>query len=58
MRYVIMKKFDYGQAQKRIEFATKVIELVTAILILVSVALPLLSVAFNYFEHPSDAELS
>lgn len=51
-----MKKFDYSQAQKRIEFATKVFILATAILNLVSAALPLLSVAFNYSEPPPDAK--
>ncbi|MCU1770067.1 hypothetical protein [Pseudomonas sp. 13B_3.2_Bac1] len=53
-----MKKFDYSQAQKRIEFATKVFTLATVILKFVDAALPLLSVAFNYFESMSDAEFS
>ncbi len=58
MRYVIMKKFDYSQAQKRIEFATKIFTLATVILKFVDAALPLLSVAFNYSESMPDAELS
>ena len=58
MRYVIMKKFDYSQAQKRVEFATKVIELVTAILILATATYTLLGVAFNYSEPAIDAKLS
>ncbi|CRM96499.1 hypothetical protein [Pseudomonas sp. 22 E 5] len=53
-----MKKFDYVQAQKRIEFVTKVIVMVTAILKLLETALPLLSVAFNYSEHSCDAKFS
>jgi hypothetical protein len=52
-----MKKFDYSQAQKRIEFATKVIKLVTAILTLGLAVHSLLSVAFNYPEPTIDAEL-
>ena len=51
-----MKKFDYSQAQKRIEFATKVIELVSAILTLAAAAHSLLSVAFNYSEPAIDAK--
>ncbi len=58
MRYVIMKKSDYSQAQKRIEFATKIFTLATVILKFVDAALPLLSVAFNYSEPIPDAELS
>ena len=58
MRYVIMKKTDYSQAQKRIEFATKIFVMVTAILKLVDAALPLLGVAFNYSEPPTDAKFS
>ncbi|GID04809.1 hypothetical protein [Pseudomonas sp. 008] len=53
-----MKKFDYSQAQKRIEFATKIFLMATAILKLVYAALPLLSVAFNYSEPLPDAKFT
>lgn len=59
MRNVIMKKsFDYGQARKRIEFATAVIALVLTMVKLWNAVQPLLSVAFNYPEHSCDAKLS
>lgn len=53
-----MKKFDYSQAQKRIEFATALVELATAIVAFAVAIHPLLSVAINYPRSPVDAKFS
>ncbi|MDR7281499.1 phosphopantothenate synthetase [Pseudomonas corrugata] len=53
-----MKKFDYSQAQKRIEFVTALVELAAAIVAFAVAIHPLLSVATNYSRSPADAKLS